>query len=293
MKTPPILLGAVAYDPEGRHDLGWDPRPLRGAGVPMDYALFSNYERQVEALLSGQIDVAWNTPLAHVRVRRRTEGRSRSLGMRDSDRDFRAKVVARRDANIRTLADLEGRPSPSARRDSTQARILPLHFAAEGRGRPPARRGPASSTPIPASTATPARASSTCSRRCARGAPTRGPSEIWCGRGERGGARQSQSNRGRLHDPTFRPLHVPTAAPISPTPRRKRSNAPSSRWIGRIPTIGGCSSSRGCGSGCPPARRATRRCARRSRRSASSVGDPAAALALDAGELPLGVDCWH
>jgi len=42
----------------------------------MDFALFSNYERQVEALLAGHIDVAWDTPLAHVRVQRRTDGRS-------------------------------------------------------------------------------------------------------------------------------------------------------------------------------------------------------------------------
>ena len=128
MKTPPILLGAVAYDP--KVVTIWDGirGHFEGAGVPMDYALFSNYERQVEALLSGQIDVAWNTPLAHVRVRRRTEGRSRSLGMRDSDRDFRAKIVARRDANIRTLADLEGKTLAVGSRDSTQARILPLHF---------------------------------------------------------------------------------------------------------------------------------------------------------------------
>ena len=33
------------------------------AGVDLDFALFSNYERQVEALLAGHIDIAWNTPL--------------------------------------------------------------------------------------------------------------------------------------------------------------------------------------------------------------------------------------
>jgi len=91
-----LLLGAVAYDPkvvpiwEGMREY------FVGQGVPFDFALFSNYERQVEQLLGGHIDVAWNTPLAHVRVQRRTDGRSLSLGMRDSDRDFHAKVVVRR-----------------------------------------------------------------------------------------------------------------------------------------------------------------------------------------------------
>jgi ABC-type phosphate/phosphonate transport system substrate-binding protein len=50
--------------------------------------------------------------------------------MRDSDRDFRSKIVVRRDAGIRTLADLAGHTLAVGSRDSTQARILPLHFLA-------------------------------------------------------------------------------------------------------------------------------------------------------------------
>src|SRR5881227_719495 len=124
----PILLGAVAYDPkvvtiwEGIRDY------FRDEGAPLDFALFSNYERQVEELLAGHIDIAWNTPLAHVRVKQRTNGRSLSLGMRDSDRDFHAKVVVRRDAGIERLSDLHGKRLAVGSRDSTQARILPLYF---------------------------------------------------------------------------------------------------------------------------------------------------------------------
>lgn len=128
MTDDTILLGAVAYDPkvvtiwEGIRD------HFRAQGVKMDFALFSNYERQVETLLKGHIDVAWNTPLAHVRVHKRTEGRSISLGMRDSDRDFKSKVLVRKDAGIRSVAELAGKVLAVGSRDSTQARILPLHF---------------------------------------------------------------------------------------------------------------------------------------------------------------------
>jgi ABC-type phosphate/phosphonate transport system substrate-binding protein len=128
MSDNTIVLGAVAYDPkvvtiwEGMRDV------FREAGVPMDFALFSNYERQVEALLSGHVDIAWNTPLAHVRVQRRSEGNALSLGMRDSDRDFRSKVLVRKGTGIRTLADLVGRRLAVGSRDSTQARLLPLWF---------------------------------------------------------------------------------------------------------------------------------------------------------------------
>src|SRR5204862_265806 len=73
MSDPTILVGAVAYDPkavtiwEGIREHFADQR------VAMDCVLVSNYEPPVEPLLPGHVDVAWNTPLAHVRVRRRTQ----------------------------------------------------------------------------------------------------------------------------------------------------------------------------------------------------------------------------
>ena len=123
-----LLLGAVAYDAKVVSIWEGIREYFQQAGCPLDFALFSNYERQVEELLAGHLDIAWNTPLAHVRVQRRTQGRSLSLGMRDSDRDFRSKIVVRADAGLAKLADLEGRTLAVGSRDSTQARILPLHF---------------------------------------------------------------------------------------------------------------------------------------------------------------------
>ena len=127
----PLLIGAVAYDPKVVTIWEGIREYLRAQGVAADFALFSNYERQADTLLAGQIDIAWDTPLAHVRVRRRTEGESLSLGMRDSDRDFKSKVLVRRDTGISRLADLAGKTLAVGSRDSTQARILPLHFLKE------------------------------------------------------------------------------------------------------------------------------------------------------------------
>ena len=123
-----ILLGAVAYDPKVVTIWEGIREHFQEQGVALDFALFSNYERQVEELLKGHIDIAWNTPLAHVRVRQRTEGRSLSLGMRDSDRDFHAKLIVRRESGIKSLKDLEGKTLAIGSSDSTQARILPLYF---------------------------------------------------------------------------------------------------------------------------------------------------------------------
>jgi len=128
MPDSTILLGAVAYDPkvasiwEGIRDY------FQESGVPMDFVLFSNYERQVASLLGGFLDIAWNTPLAHVCVKNGTEGKSLSLGMRDSDRDFHARVVVRKDAGIDSLGGLAGKRLAVGSADSTQARILPLYF---------------------------------------------------------------------------------------------------------------------------------------------------------------------
>lgn len=128
MSSDTILLGAVAYDP--RVVTIWEGirEHFHQAGVPMDFVLFSNYERQIELLLKGHIDIAWNTPLAHVRVRQQTQNRSLSLAMRDSDRDFHARIIVRTDAAIGSLKDLEGKILAVGSSDSTQARILPLHF---------------------------------------------------------------------------------------------------------------------------------------------------------------------
>jgi phosphonate transport system substrate-binding protein len=123
-----LVLGAVAYDPKVVTIWEGLCEYFRSVGMPVDFALFSNYERQVDSLLAGWIDIAWNTPLAHVRVKQHTGGRSLSLGMRDSDRDFHSRILVRTDAGIARLPDLEGKRLAVGSRDSTQARILPLYF---------------------------------------------------------------------------------------------------------------------------------------------------------------------
>jgi ABC-type phosphate/phosphonate transport system substrate-binding protein len=124
----PILVGAVAYDP--RVVPIWDGMReyFRAAGTPIDYVLYSNYDRQVDALLAGHIDIAWNTNLAWVKAQRRTNGACRALAMRDVDVRFTSVIVARADAGIASLADLHGKRLALGSADSVQAAILPLYF---------------------------------------------------------------------------------------------------------------------------------------------------------------------
>ena len=130
MSDETILLGAVAYDAKVVTIWEGIREHFNNEGAPMDFVLFSNYERQVELLLKGHIDIAWNTPLAHVRVQERTDNKSLSLGMRDSDQDFHGRIIVRGDSGISSIKHLEGKTLAVGSRDSTQARILPLHFFA-------------------------------------------------------------------------------------------------------------------------------------------------------------------
>src|SRR3989454_10165521 len=70
-----LLLGAVAYDPKVVTIWEGFKAYFARQGLMMDYVLYSNYERQVDALMSGHIHVAWNSPLAWVRARRRAHAR--------------------------------------------------------------------------------------------------------------------------------------------------------------------------------------------------------------------------
>ena len=124
-----LVVGAVSYDPKvvdiwegfkawfGNHDLS------------LDYILYSNYERLVESLIDGQVDVAWNSPLAWVRARRLAAAAGlsvRAIAMRDTDCDLRSVIVALPDGEIDHPSDLKGRTVAVGAPDSPQATLLPL-----------------------------------------------------------------------------------------------------------------------------------------------------------------------
>jgi phosphonate transport system substrate-binding protein len=124
-----LVIGAVAYDP--KVVVIWEGFKawFNGRGLSVDYILYSNYERLVESLLRGQVDVAWNSPLAWVRARRLAAARGvavRALAMRDTDCDLHSVVVVRADDDVRDLGDLRGRTIAVGAPDSPQATLLPL-----------------------------------------------------------------------------------------------------------------------------------------------------------------------
>lgn len=129
-----LMLGCVAYSNAVASIWEGMRQYFLSVGVAFDFTMFTTYDRQVEALLSGQIDVAWNGPLAHVRVQKRTGGTSLSLGMRDVDQDFKSHLIVRNDAGITDLKSLAGKRLATGTYDSPQACIYPLEALASAPG---------------------------------------------------------------------------------------------------------------------------------------------------------------
>lgn len=132
----PLMLGAVAYAPKvvtiwegfkawfAEHDFA------------LDYLLYSNYERQVEAQFTGDIAFAWNSPLAWVRAERLARARGERvwpLAMRDSDIDLHSVLIVPATSNVHSLTDLRGTTIGFGAIDSPQATLIPLdHLRQKG-----------------------------------------------------------------------------------------------------------------------------------------------------------------
>ena len=120
-------VGAVVYDPKVEriwHDFSaW----FADQGFDVAPRYYESYEDQIEDLLGGALDSAWNTNLAHVHVLDRTDGTAGALAMRDTDRGWRSHVVAPADAGISSVKHLAGRRVGFGDADSPQAHILPVH----------------------------------------------------------------------------------------------------------------------------------------------------------------------
>jgi phosphonate transport system substrate-binding protein len=123
-----VRIGAVAYAPSAVTIFEDIRRYFDRRGMPVDYILFSHYDALVEALRKGEVDLAWNTPLAHAQYHRRAGNASQALVMRDVDCNVRSVLVVRADASMRTPDDLAGKTLVLGSRQAAEATVLPVHF---------------------------------------------------------------------------------------------------------------------------------------------------------------------
>jgi ABC-type phosphate/phosphonate transport system substrate-binding protein len=124
-------VGAVAYDPKVVTIWEGFKEYFAARRVKIDYVLYSTYDAQVEANLCGEVDVAWNSPLAWVKSQIVSGGACRAVAMRDSDRDLTTKVLVRANSALGSLAELEGKTVAVGASDSPQATLIPLGMIAD------------------------------------------------------------------------------------------------------------------------------------------------------------------
>lgn len=127
-KRPLLRIGAVASGPNSVTLWRSMQQYFAKNHFPIDYVLYSNYDALVDALKSGSVDVAWNTPLAHARYHVLSGGKCQTLVMRDVDRDFRAVVIARKESGVAKLAEMSGKTLVLGSKDAAEATVLPIYY---------------------------------------------------------------------------------------------------------------------------------------------------------------------
>ena len=71
--------------------------------------LYSDYDALVEAFVRREIDLAWNGPLAYVKIKRRLQNPCQVVAMRDVDVNFTTHLITHASSGITTVQDLKGK----------------------------------------------------------------------------------------------------------------------------------------------------------------------------------------
>ena len=101
---------------------------FRQHGLDLDWVLYSDYDALVEAFVKREIDLAWNGPLAYVKIRKRLNDPCQVVAMRDVDVNFTTHFIASPTSTIHTLEDLKGKRVALGSRRSVQAGLLAYYF---------------------------------------------------------------------------------------------------------------------------------------------------------------------
>src|SRR3989442_11691814 len=101
-------------------------------GLELDWVLYSSWDALVEAFVRREVDVAWNGPLAYLKIKRRLDDPCQVVAMRDIDVNLVTHFITQPQSAIRTVADLQGKRFAFGARGSVEAGVLGQHFLSEG-----------------------------------------------------------------------------------------------------------------------------------------------------------------
>ncbi len=101
---------------------------FRRHGIDLDWVLYADYDALVEAFVKREIDLAWNAPLAYVKIQRRLNDPCQVVAMRDVDVNFTTHFITHATSGITTVQGLKGKRVALGSRGSMQAGLLPYYF---------------------------------------------------------------------------------------------------------------------------------------------------------------------
>src|SRR5712692_1922647 len=101
-------------------------------GIELDWVLYSSWDALVEAFVRREVDVAWNGPLAYVKIKRRLGDPCQVVAMRDIDVNLVTAFITQPQSAIRTVDDLKGTRFAFGARGSVEAGLLAYHFLKQG-----------------------------------------------------------------------------------------------------------------------------------------------------------------
>ena len=101
---------------------------FRRHGIELEWVLYADYDALVEAFVKREIDLAWNAPLAYVKIKRRLQDPCQVVAMRDVDVNFTTHFITHASSGITRVQDLKGKRLALASRGSVQAGLLPYYF---------------------------------------------------------------------------------------------------------------------------------------------------------------------
>ena len=122
-----IKLGAVIYAPKVTVIWGIIQEFFEKENCPIEPVFYKDYKSQVDGLMSGEIDIAWNSPLAWLDSYLRSKGECLNGSMRDTDQDRKSYLVVRKDKGYQTISDIKGKTIGFGAYDSPQARLIPIY----------------------------------------------------------------------------------------------------------------------------------------------------------------------
>lgn len=126
------VLRFTAIPDEAPTELQRKAEPLKAylaqrLGVAVEFTPVTDYAAAVEALASGQVDMAWFGGFTFVQAQLRSGGQVIPLVQRAEDERFRSVFITT-DPAIKSLADLRGRTVSFGSASSTSGHLMPRHF---------------------------------------------------------------------------------------------------------------------------------------------------------------------